>query len=272
MIGKNEIGKTARHVPSSYSRANEIPKGGVGMRRVLFAVFLAAVGLTPDLHGQSAGVDAILPSIRVPSALQPCDIHGIVQALGRLTRVPLGFEGGAECAANVLGGWLVDQPFSSAPDAADWRGLSLAQALDRAVAQAPAYQWKETHGMVVVRPRAAWDDPADPINQSIEPFRVDDERLPQALDIMLARPPSTAAAPGLLNEVRRNIAFGGGSVLFGLNMLTLTYRAAGWDAAVVNEAPDGYGPGPLLAIVFRANDHPRGAAIQTTIPVGKLGR
>ena len=245
------------------------------MRQMTLGTLLVALVLTP-LHGQNPALDVTLPSVRIPSALQPCDIHGIVQKLGRLTKLPVGFQGGPECIgksdmARAAGGWLVDQRFSTAGDTSDLAGSTFRQALDRLVALAPDYRWKEMNGVAVVRPVTAWDDPADGLNRKIAPFSIVEERLGPALNIMLGRIGS-GDATARINAISASLTFSGGTVLDALDLLTQSYHAGGWDVATVAEPPPGYEPGPLLVIVVRANDRPQGAAMSTAIALSRLPR
>lgn len=245
------------------------------MRRMTLWTLLITLLFTP-LHGETSVLDVALPSVRIPSMLQPCDIHGIVQKLGRVTKLPVGFQGGPECigksdAALAMGGWLVDQRVSTSGEIIDLAGLTLRQALNRVVALAADYRWKEMNGVAVVRPVTAWDDPTNGLNRHIKPFSVVDERLVPALGIMLGRP-GLGTIQGKINGASASLTFPGGTMLDGLNVLMESYHAGGWDVVTVAEPPAGYEPGPLLVIVVRANDRPYGAAASTAIPLSRLAR
>jgi hypothetical protein len=245
------------------------------MRQMTLASLMVALVLTP-LHGQNSALDVTLPSVRIPSALQPCDIHGIVQRLGRIVKLPVGFQGGPECIgksdmARAGGGWLVDQRFSTAGDTIDLAGSTLRQALDRLVALAPDYRWKEINGMAVVRPVTAWDDREDGLNRQVAPFDIVNERLSSAVQIMLGRIGS-GDTTGRINATSATLTFSGGTLLDALGALTQSYHAGGWDVATVVDPPPGYEPGPNLVIVVRANDRPQGAALSTAIALSRLSR
>ncbi len=49
-------------------------------------------------------------------------------------------------------------------------GGTVRDALDRFVQMNPRYEWREMNGVPVIRPRAAWTDPRDPLNQRVETF------------------------------------------------------------------------------------------------------
>ena len=245
------------------------------MRQMTLGSLMVALALTP-LHGQNSALDVTLPSVRIPSALQPCEIHGIVQRLGRITKLPVGFQGGPECIgksdmARAMGGWLVDQRFSTERDTTDLAGSTFRQALDRLVALAPDYRWKEINGMAVVRPLSAWNDPGDALNRQVAPFNITGERLFSALNIMLGRIGS-ADTTGSINAINASLNFSGGTLLDALGALTQSYDAGGWDVATVVDPPPGYEPGPNLVIVVRANDRPQGAALSTAIALRRLSR
>jgi hypothetical protein len=124
------------------------------MRQMTLGTLLVALLLTP-LYGQSPALDVTLPSVRIPSVPQPCDIHGIVQKLGRITKLPVGFQVRPECSDDLrsaMGGLGVDRQFSTQGDTTDLSGLTFRQALDRLVALMPEYRWREMNGVAVVRP------------------------------------------------------------------------------------------------------------------------
>jgi hypothetical protein len=49
------------------------------------------------------------------------------------------------------------------------------EAVKAAVDADPRYEWRAIDDFVVVRPKSAWNDPADPFNRPVRNLRVDDQ-------------------------------------------------------------------------------------------------
>ena len=57
----------------------------------------------------------------------------------------------------------------------EYGGKKIRDLLDAAVAADPRYEWREVEGIPVLRPKAAWDDKSDVLNQRLEsPFVLSD--------------------------------------------------------------------------------------------------
>jgi hypothetical protein len=70
--------------------------------------------------------------------------------------------------------------------------MTARQALDQLVALNSTYRWQEIDGVVVIRPKAAWDDPTNMLNRPTASFDVANPHLHEALHLLLQ-----AATPSL---------------------------------------------------------------------------
>lgn len=50
---------------------------------------------------------------------------------------------------------------------------SVDDAVDAAIAANPRYEWHRVEGFIVVRPKGAWNDPANPFNRPVRHFRAE---------------------------------------------------------------------------------------------------
>ncbi len=50
------------------------------------------------------------------------------------------------------------------------KGMTVAAVLDKLVSLDSRYRWKDIHGVIVVRPVEAWDDPAHYLHETVESF------------------------------------------------------------------------------------------------------
>src|SRR5262249_25737335 len=53
-------------------------------------------------------------------------------------------------------------------------GRRLGEVLTAFVTQDPTYEWREMDGVIVIRPKAAWNDSEHPLSKWVENVRVDD--------------------------------------------------------------------------------------------------
>jgi hypothetical protein len=99
-------------------------------------------------------------------------------------------------------------------------------------------------GMIVVRPKAAWDDPSDPINRAALAFHIENGSLTEAVHLLLnSTRPSLAAAHTDLAVPARPIdrpfsaTFAGGTMLEALNTIARAHRDAKWQAQYLDGRP-----------------------------------
>jgi hypothetical protein len=93
--------------------------------------------------------------------LKPSDAgeFGLLTRLSSVAGVPFGFETDAAAPRTTSGADV---------DARDFTAKTLREALDGLVALDGRYEWRDLDGVVVVRARAAWSDPRDPLNQRVK--------------------------------------------------------------------------------------------------------
>jgi hypothetical protein len=200
------------------------------VNRVLQSVLVFIVGGVMPMAAEGQRVqtlDAPVDEFVLPSPLPAC---GIRTAVAQLTRVGvrIGFESTFECWGQVVKFDRVKGQML--------RGLTVRQILDRVVALTPTYRWSEMHGVAVVRPVAAWDDPLDVLSFASTPFTATDASPEVALRLALrtlqpelgrvedAHP--TAGTRPL--ERHFSITFPGGTLLDALNAVIGATRGLGW--------------------------------------------
>jgi hypothetical protein len=212
---------------------------------------------------------------RIPRVLEPCGVHQVVQKLGRTTQIPVGFQVGSECHTTsdvpiVSGRLLVDRQLPSTDDAHDLSGMTARQILDRVVTLFPDYSWKEMNDVAVVRPRSAWENPADALNLRAQPFDVVDGRLSPTVQLLLGRPGASASLDKRINAQVFSLSFGGGTLLEGLVAIVRAARAGGWDAVTIDSPTSWHRSGPALIVAVRAAGRPQGPAMVTAASVHEL--
>jgi hypothetical protein len=111
--------------------------------------------------------------------------------------------------------------------------MSLREAMNDLVARAPAYRWQAIRDVVVLRPRAGWDDPNNPLNQMTRGFDARGASLRSALHLLLAHAPQSVEhtdLPATLREDRSHVSvvFPGGTMLQGLNSIIRAHGSATW--------------------------------------------
>jgi hypothetical protein len=147
-------------------------------RLVLCLALPAGVRAAPDSR-----LDVRLPDgfrLTNPNLLDECEQGAVIAQIARAGHTSIGFESPHLC-------WLRLGPF--APDLGKpsevLHHASVRDALNRFVQLAPQYSWHAIGGVAVVRPTAAWDDPSNPLNVAIAPFRTTGEPLHAVLHRVL---------------------------------------------------------------------------------------
>jgi hypothetical protein len=102
-----------------------------------------------------------------PHAHGKCAFWQSLEQVARRSGVRLGFENRPDCR---LDGWTL----STEPDQLDFDGLTPRQAFDRLVEIRPEFSWREIDQVVIVRPVAAWEDPANLLHRPVAPFTIAD--------------------------------------------------------------------------------------------------
>jgi hypothetical protein len=167
-----------------------------------------------------------------PRFLEPCHIGAAVLELGRLARVRVGFESTPDC-------WLSSPGAAGRDDDEVLTGMSVRQAFDHLMTLMPMFSWKEMDGVAVVRPKAAWDDPKNPLNFPTKPFEATGEtsELEDVLHTVLqAVTPSVfypkhwrvrGPEPAIDRPVA--VAFPGGTMLEAINAVVRARQDVWWE-------------------------------------------
>jgi hypothetical protein len=139
-------------------------------------------------------------------------------------------------------------------------GLTVEEALNRIVAADPRLEWRMMSGMVVMRPREAWNDPNNDLNKHLTSFAVSQmplteafSQLYQAMGAPLVRGPDHPKAPLV------SVTLTGGSVLDALNAMVESQE---WRWIVRYETGNRY---PLMGAESIRNKGGFGVRIPPTI-------
>ena len=113
------------------------------------------------------------------------------------------------------------------------------------------YRWQEIDGVVVIRPDAAWHDPANVLNRPTASFHVENAHVHNALHVLLqaVTPPlfwphtdlklssngrlDNPSSPALI-DAPVSLAFSGGNMLDALNALVTAHESAIWQVGYVD--------------------------------------
>jgi hypothetical protein len=190
----------------------------------LTAIFTAHGGL---LAQQRTALDTpVSGEFRVSDrrAETRCYLATAVEQIARKANTPVGLEND-RCN---------DQPYESVGmyrleavgDAWDFSGTTPRQALEELLKLDPVYLGKERNGILVIRPKHAWSDPANILNRPLQPFAVRDVLLGDVVRLALK-----SAVPSLYDEVHssrryhwRPMQLGSGSATDAINRpISLTF-------------------------------------------------
>jgi hypothetical protein len=172
-----------------------------------------------------------------------CSMLKAVTELAQRTRVPLGIEDGpTDC-------WKTSAPRPAIPG--DVQHIDVKQSLAQLVADAPAYEWRDMDGVLVIRPVAAWNDRDHFLTRPVHGFSATERDLSPALaalsepltprrflasiDIDSIRagvlPPQRLMGPPPRPDATRPpyvVSFDGGNLLDALNALVRGRESVGW--------------------------------------------
>lgn len=208
---------------------------------------------------------AVLLVIRSASAshaqqsapLSPCGVQGAVLKLAHQLGMAVGLE--TTCSDQTLVPPIVAADFEEPRP-------EVTESLARLVAEAPDYEWRNMHGLVVVRPVAAWNDPHHFLTRPVKSFTAtgscapdcaaDDLRdalaalsepvAPLSFGLGIDRASEIGAVPRdrKLSGARRDpskppylATFPGGTLLEALNALTRGRRGGGWVISYCGRRP-----------------------------------
>jgi hypothetical protein len=168
-----------------------------------------------------------------PKLLRPCDVGAVVAQVGHALNVPVGFENTRDCGLTLRG-----YPDSNSQSIEDLRGMSPRQAFDYLMTFMPAFSWKEIDGVIVVRPKAEWDDPRNVLNFPTVAFDVTDQPLNDVFRIVLeaVTPKAFVTHVHLIDPERpinrrMTVSFRGGTMLEALNAVAQARTGLDWQLA-----------------------------------------
>jgi len=159
------------------------------MRRFVFGVLLTAlVGAAISAQAQTAPLQR---KIEKPQA-----VHAPPQVCGGEAPwavFKMGETAGVLTGAERVPGRCAPPDFSNT-EVVQLQGLTVEAALNKIVAIDPRYEWRERHGVIVIRPVAAWAAADNPLNLEIAGFASRDRNMRGALDafsaLVFGLPPS----------------------------------------------------------------------------------
>ena len=140
---------------------------------------VSVLGSTGPAAAQNFPPDPL--SVRMPDDAVGADVALVVSVAARLG-IPFGFEEAGALSERVSMPFRTVGPHGSRPGKIvsvrptplDLRGVTLRAALDAVVVKDRRYSWREVNGVVVVRPVAAWRDPAHPLLRRASDVRLED--------------------------------------------------------------------------------------------------
>jgi len=109
-------------------------------------------------------------------------------------------------------------------------GMPLWAALAAVIATNPGYEWRELHGMIVVRPTSAWQDPHDPLFRVVQSIRLSDVPGDAVIAELLGQIDRSkrGSSVGFSDTRRFSVDFSQGSLLDALNTIVKSHGAISW--------------------------------------------
>lgn len=164
-----------------------------------------------------------------------CSMFELFDQVARQSGIAIGFENLSSC-------WLGPRSVVQAGHSHVLHARTAREAFDEVVTINPSFRWAQIDGVVVVRPVAAWDDPADVLNQRAAAFQVINvdlhEALVRALDATtppLRYPRATRAVRTRLFDPPMSVDFSGGTLLRALNAVVRGKGDAVWRVAYMHD-------------------------------------
>jgi hypothetical protein len=206
------------------------------MRITLFC--LAVCALAPTIRDEQR-LNLAVPvtgELRItdPRLLQPCDVGFVVAQIGGAFNVPVGFENRRDCWLSRRG-----KPGLETEGTEDLIGMSARQALDHLMTFMPAYSWRELGGVIVARPKSAWDDPQNVLNFPTAAFETTNQPLRDVLHTLLDGVRPKALVPHRDVPLRTDrpidqpvtVVFRGGTMLEAVNEIARARTGVYWQLA-----------------------------------------
>ena len=148
------------------------------MNRLILLVAVTWLGAVPAA-GQSAAERVIVQDIKVALPPTPCTVTAMAFLIARVVEEPVGIERWPEpCPVPPLSpeGILEWLPLT---------GLTAGAALDRLMELDSRYEWRESDGVIVVRPRIAWTDTNHFLHRTVSSFTVHNKHLGSTLEAVI---------------------------------------------------------------------------------------
>jgi hypothetical protein len=212
------------------------------MRSLILGLLVIALART--LGAQSKLDEPAKGEFRIisPRVLDPCKLGIAVEELGLQAHMLVGFQSAPDCfpGSRLRDGLAVEALGQLSTREGDHlevlKEMSTRQAFDHLMTLMPTYSWKEMDGVIVVRPKAAWDNPEDVLNLPTRPFETTNEPLDDVLHILLQAVTPSVFSPH--RDARRPqasfyhpvaVAFPGGTMLEAVNAVVRARPAAFWE-------------------------------------------
>jgi len=134
-------------------------------------VLIALIAVLATASSQAAQSQPEASSLRTFHLTDPrsgeCVLWTAIEQLARQARLRIGFEAKSRCDPGA-------KAVKAGDDAVTFQVSAPVEALDRLLQLSPEFSWREIGGIVVIRPKDAWSDPANALNQAVGRFRVTD--------------------------------------------------------------------------------------------------
>jgi hypothetical protein len=230
-------------------------------------ILVLTAGATIRAQDQPSPLD-VPTTLRLPSSLPMCGVDTVLLALARTSHVAIGFEESYD-ESTVCSGRFARVSVTHVND--EQPPMTVRQVLDQLVTLAPEYQWAEMDGIAVIRPVAAWIEPANVLNGRMAPLHVANATVGDTLAILLRTPmPGDSAPPGFghvnFHKPPFAIAFNGGTMVEALNVLVRSEGDAGWRARVLHAS--GVDGTPALQIAVTTWNVGDPTLVDGTVSVG----
>ncbi len=143
------------------------------MRSIIVAIISLVLIASAAIRGDSLLDRPLTMPVNVMTPVQDRDIGGLTLAVAHSARIPLGFEELQNTRELDRSAGRQRHPIEAA---------TVGEALAAVTTLDPRYDVHEMNGVIVVRPKAAWADPRNPLNQPVTNVTLQDVSLFGALN------------------------------------------------------------------------------------------
>ncbi len=199
------------------------------MRLVVAIAIVLVLGVAGDARMrqvQTSSLDRPVPNTVLSCKPQPECVWQMAILLG----LPLGFQS-SKLADSAAGSAPADSGRFRAPTDAAPATITAREILTKFVPSDTGYEWRDMDGIAVVRPRSAWDDGGDILNQRVEAFDWLDVQLYQAMGRLadIGRfAGGKSSGPAKDDSRFYTVHFNGGSVLQAINAVARVVGDMAW--------------------------------------------